>query len=287
MPADVKDHVVFAVHYKALIFLKPLASDADADDGIPQVCLLTHDRQNGPTSISSNTLYGRASSTAPYRRRCTTLLTDRPRRSLEQHQAGKIAAGPRQLERCRVDTASTFVMPNVNGTVAEENLGGDGYNVQVTRTSRPTALYTVIPQNCWCSCADPGHAIFFNPCEELLDAGEIYVDTYLQCAAVAMHSSEAAFAFANQCLAADRLPKDADDPVLGDGQRYETCRVILVRVPPKLVGQPYSTLVQHAVGPQAAARGAVASPSRGRSACVRAPARPHVVGARDCAPSSW
>jgi len=62
-----------------------------------------------------------------------------------------------------------------------------------------------------------------------------------------MHSSEAAFAFANQCLAVDRLPPDADDPVLGDGRAYEPCRVVLVDVPEQFHGKPYATLVGHAV----------------------------------------
>ena len=175
-------------------------------------------------------------------------------------------------------------MPNVNGTVAEENLGGDGYNVQVTRNVQAHCeLYGHSPK-LLVQLLDPGHVIFFNPCEELLDAGGIYVDTYLQCAAVAMHSSEAAFAFANQCMAVDRLPIDAADPVLGDGQRYETCRVILVHVPPKFVGKTYETLVQHALDRKLLPVALSRFPEARKKPYVFAHPRGHdVVGARDCA----
>ena len=93
------------------------------------------------------------------------------------HPAGRLADGPRRSKDVGW-IRLTFVMPNVNGTVAEENLGGDGYNVQVTRNVQAhCALYGHSPK-LLVQLLDPGHVIFFNPCEELLDAGEIYVDTY-------------------------------------------------------------------------------------------------------------
>ena len=87
------------------------------------------------------------------------------------------------------------------------------------------------------------------PCDELLEAGEVYHDAYLRCAAVAMHSSETAFQFANQCLAADRLPGDDDDdaPALGDCARREPCHLVLVDVPADLRGKSYADLVEYAL----------------------------------------
>lgn len=245
VPSDVTDHVVFCGTLQAApYFLKPLASDAEADGSVPRVCLLAHDPSEWLDDHKLEHALRRCLFYEPLTEEAVErlwIVRGDPRTAPGRADSG----WPSALERCRVSSARTFVMPNVNGTVVEENLGGDGYNVQVTRNVQahcgehaPQLLVQLL---------DPGHVIFFNPCEELLDAGEIYVDTYLQCAAVAMHSSEAAFAFANQCLAVDRLPRDADDPVLGNGRAYEPCRVVLVDVPEQFHGKPYATLVGHAV----------------------------------------
>ena len=96
VPADVKDHVVFCGTLQgAPYFLKPLASDADADGRIPQVCLLTHDPRSGPTNTNSNTLYGRASSTSPLPTKMHNACGS-SEAIPGPHQAGKIAAGPRR-----------------------------------------------------------------------------------------------------------------------------------------------------------------------------------------------
>ena len=204
VPRDLKDHVVFCGTLQgAPYFLKALAADSDEPPKVALLCTFPEELCENDAALRALLFSEPLSESATASR--LWIVSGDPREAPGRETTG----WPSALERVNASSAATFVAPNSKGTVQQENLRGDGFNVQVARNVQahcgrdgPRLLVQLL---------DPGHVIFLHPCEELLDAGDVYVDAYLQCAAVAMHSSNAAFRFATACLAGGSVA-DAEDP---------------------------------------------------------------------------